>query len=123
MDGAVLTLGAAGFSTVYNLGSASSIAVQPDGNAWVLAEDGSIHRWDPASGWVPGFGGLARDIGVGDEGTEWIVGLDGQVHRFGPTGLENLHLDLPGEAKKIAVDANGNAWVAMEDGTIFRWTE
>ncbi len=123
LDGAVLALAPTGWGTVYNMGSVVSIAVQPDGNAWVVTEDGSIHRWDPASGWVPGFSGLARDIGVGDEGTEWIVGLDGQVHRFGPTGLENLHLDLPGEAMRVAVDAEGNAWVAMEDGTIFRWTK
>ena len=80
-----------------------------------------IFAYPGGAGWVPGFGGLARDIGVGADGTEWIVGLTGRVHRFGNAGLEDMHIDLPGEAKRIAVNANGNAWVVMDDGAIFSW--
>ena len=41
--------------------------------------------------------------------------------RFGDLGWEDLHQGLPGLAQRIAVDADGNTWVVMEDGAIFSW--
>ena len=50
-------------------------------------------------------------------------GHDESNRRFGDLGWEDMHLGLPGAAKRIAVGPNGNPWVAMVDGTIFRWDE
>ncbi|MBT4161812.1 MAG: DUF5011 domain-containing protein [Candidatus Latescibacteria bacterium] len=113
-----------GWETMPGMGSVAHITVQPDGNAWVVQGQGGIYRWDPASGWVTIYGSLAHDAAIGADGSRWIVNDTDRVVRFSDTvGWEGMHEGLPGLAKKIAVDANGNAWVAMVDGKVFRWVE
>jgi streptogramin lyase len=123
MDGAVaLWSETNGWETVPGMGDVAQIAVHPDGDAWIVQGGGGIYRWDPASGWVAIYGSLPHDVGLGADGSRWIVNDTDRVYRWSDTnGWEDSHLDLPGNAKSITVDADGNPWVTMQDGAIFRW--
>jgi len=123
MDGAVTTLGAAGFRTEPGLDSVVSITVGPTGNAWAVRDNGGIFQWLPASGWAPIYGALARDAGIGADNTRWIVGNTGRIVRWSDSaGWQDLHADLPGEAVSITVGPTGNAWVVFDNGAISQWT-
>ena len=74
-------------------GGALRIDVDPQGNAWVVNDAGSVFRWT-GSNWV-GMPGKARDIGIGPEGSVFIVGVgnNGTVHKW-----------------------NGSAWIQRDGG-------
>ena len=60
---------------------------------------------------------------MGTDGTVWITTPTGRVYKWTDSGWEDLHHDLPGDAKSIAVDPDGKAWIVMDDGAIFKWNE
>ena len=57
-------------------GGAVRIAVDPEGNPWVVNDVGKIYRRTSA-GWEE-LPGTARDIGIGGNGDVWIVGTEQQ---------------------------------------------
>src|SRR5688572_2349431 len=65
--------------------------------------------------------GVARDVGVGANGTVWVIGanaVQGGYAIYRRTG--NAWVNVPGGAERIAVDPQGNAWVANSTKTLFR---
>lgn len=110
---------------------AVKVAVEPNGTPWVLNAAHNIFRRrgvertnrrgnDWGTGPIPGGG---TDIAVGAEGTVYLIGddnagggnhslfrWDGSAFVYEP-GMTGVH---------VAVDSNGNPWVARADFTISR---
>jgi hypothetical protein len=101
-------------------GGATRIAVDPNGNPWVVNENHEIFRL--VHGAWQRLPGLANDIAIGADGTPWVIGVGtvpggNGVHRW--TG--NNWQDVEGGAVRIAVDGNGNPWVINIDGNIYKY--
>jgi Tectonin domain len=102
-------------------GGAERIAVDPQGNAWVVNNAQAIFRHD-GSKWVT-VTGAARDVGVGANGTVWIIGNVQEaggysIHRSTDKGAS--WTKIPGSAVRVSVDPQGNAWVVNSSNAIFR---
>jgi len=79
-------------------GAAARIAVGPDGNPWVVNNEGRIYRRQ-ANAWTE-LPGRARDIAVSSNGTAWVVGTDAV-----PGGSSVLYW-------------NGSSWVRIDGGAV-----
>lgn len=56
-------------------GAGHKIAVDSEGNAWVVTGRNSIFKWNPTTNrWVR-VSGQASDIGIGPDGTVYILGV------------------------------------------------
>jgi hypothetical protein len=104
-------------------GTASRVAVDPNGVAWVVNSGSEIYRYVAASNnWVK-VTGNATDIGIGADGSVWIVGANRaqggfDIYKWNGNGW-NL---VPGGAVRIAVDPKGNAWVVNNTNNVFRFS-
>jgi hypothetical protein len=101
-------------------GGALAIAVDPNGNPWVVNSLHQIFHWIGAS-WAQ-LPGAANDVGVGANGSVWIVGTNPVPGGFGiwhwtGTGWA----PVAGGAVRIAVDPRGNPWVVNSIHQIFAW--
>jgi hypothetical protein len=66
--------------------------------------------------------GKANDISIGANGSVWHIGTDARPGGFGIyRWLNNGWSNVQGGAVKVAVDPQGNAWVANDKQAIFRW--
>ncbi|MDP9199388.1 MAG: hypothetical protein M3O07_09275 [Pseudomonadota bacterium] len=104
-------------------GGAERIAVDPQGNAWVVNNTNTISRFD-GSQWVTVSGQTARDIGVGANGTVWAIGTVAEaggyaIHRSTDKGAS--WVKIPGSAVRVSVDPQGNGWVVNNTNNIFRF--
>ncbi len=108
------------------LGEARRITVDPNGNPWTAAEDGTISQWVPTKGISGGFEvipGRAHDLGCGADGSVWIVGFREAENGKGYNVYKRMGDEweqVVGAAVLIDVDANGNPWIADSDMTIYR---
>ncbi|MBT3353234.1 MAG: PASTA domain-containing protein [Nitrospinaceae bacterium] len=110
----------------YKGGEGVRIAVEPNGNAWLVTKSGNIYRYTGSS-WtrVQGAGGTSKalDIGIGAGGHVWYLGnadTNGgrRVYKWnGSTGWDYMN----GAGVRIAVEPNGNAWVVTSSGNIYRY--
>lgn len=102
-------------------GVAVRIAVEPDGNPWIVNGGNQIYKGNADGNWqqVPG---CAKDIAVGQDSTVWILGCKST----GTDGLEiyarsgsawNL---VSGAATKIAVAPDGTPWIINAQGQIYK---
>jgi hypothetical protein len=102
-------------------GAGMRIAVEPDGNPWIVNDSKAIYRWDGAKFVL--MPGTAYDIGIGANGVVWVIGtnpLSGgyDIFKWNGKGWANV----PGGAGvRIAVDPRGNAWVVNDKRAIYRW--
>jgi virginiamycin B lyase len=99
-------------------GSADRIAVDSDGNPWVVVSS-------------PADGVFACDIGVGDGGNAWIIGhpypnaegvncdpnINGGVYQR----VNGVWEQKDGGAVSISVGYGGKPWVVNSGGGIFRY--
>ncbi len=60
--------------------------------------------------------GAASAIGIGANGSVWVVGTDNNLYRR--TGNTWQQLVVPGKAKRVAVDPNGNPYILLENGAM-----
>ncbi len=103
-------------------GGAERIAVDPQGNAWVVNNSQNIFRHDGTK-WVM-LNGNARDVGVGANGTIWVIGNTAEaggyaIYRSTDQGAN--WTKIPGSALRVSVDPQGNAWVVNNSNSIFRF--
>src|SRR5207237_1366525 len=109
-----------GTSWVQIPGGAMRIAVDNQGQAWVINSVGLIYHWENG-GFVP-KPGLATDIGAGADGSVWIIGIDSQGGGYGIWQLSGQSwVRVPGGAVRIAVGANGDPWVINSGRGIYHW--
>lgn len=127
-------LDSSGWTTVP--GGGYRIGVDPQGAAWVVNAQGKVMHYDGSrwvsineavaimtgSKWIYVNGVVAKDIGVGANGKVWILGT-------GAHGGDNnilrrdgeLWVLIPGNATRIAVGPDGNAWIVSASGAVYRY--
>jgi hypothetical protein len=101
-------------------GRAVRIAVDPNGNAWVVDSYGAIYQWT-VDHWT-GIYGSASDIGIGANGSVWVVGTDSvpgghSIWKWNGSGWTNVS----GGAIRITVDPSGNPWIVASDNSIWHY--
>lgn len=100
-------------------GGAVDIAVAPNGQPWVVNNQGYIFR--RVNGAWQVMPGRARDIDIGRDGSVWIIGTNTVpggygIYRWNGSGWQ----PIDGGAVRIAVNPNGQPWVVNNQGYIFR---
>jgi len=104
-------------------GGAVRIAVDRQGNPWVVNNQNTIFR-RTNNRWVQ-LPGAARDIGIGADGSVWVIGTNTVAGGFGIfsyNSRQNSWSQVDGGAVRIAVDRQGNPWVVNSQNNIFRRT-
>ena len=122
----------------------SRVAVAPDGSPLLVSRrDHRLWFWDKAKKDWAATAASIQDVGAGADGTIWItlqgnqidrngslpswiseidrkkLGPDGEIWRKKPGGRWE---HIPGAARRVAVDAHGDAWVTNSAGNIYHWT-
>jgi len=89
------------------------VAVDPNGNAWVVNKSNVIFRYT-SQGFkqLPGRG---TDVGVGADGSVWIVGTDGAPYRWNGKNWQKH----TGGIAQIAVGPKGYPWAANDGKEIY----
>jgi hypothetical protein len=105
---------------------AQHIAVDHQGNPWIVTSTSDVWRLVGGTWYKVGTG--AVDIGIGGNGTVAVVGgnADGVGHHQVAIWNGSSFSPLPGlfqggQTLSVAVDPYGKPWV-VDHGTIFRWT-
>ena len=108
---------------------AARIAVDNKLRPWVVGTNGYVAYWDNndqgVKGWISPVNQnpvpLASDVAVGANGTVWMVGT--AANNYGIYRLTNNATWEPisSNARRIAVDPQGHAWVTWSDGTMSRY--
>ena len=101
-------------------GAAEKIAIDRNGNPWVINSRLEIYQRQGNS-WRQ-LPGEANEIAAGADGSMWIVGndqVDGGYGIYKWNGRDWSRINnISGE--KIAVDRSGNAWIVRSDGSIYQ---
>lgn len=95
-------------------GGAVRIAVDRDGNAWVVNSGGGIYRYDGRR--FVRLPGAAKDIGAGADGSVWVTTANGDIYKWD----ENNWKKQIGSGVTIAVGGRGEAWVVDSANRIHR---
>jgi thiol-disulfide isomerase/thioredoxin len=105
-------------------GTASRVAVDGEGAAWVVTADSLIYKYDMATKYWQLKPGTAKDVGIGGDGSVWIIGTNSvqggyDIYKWdwGTSSWKNI----PGGAVRIAVEPSGNAWIVNNSGSVFRY--
>lgn len=102
-------------------GSGVRIAVDGNGNPWLVKDNGDVFRSNSTGNWIYVGGQKATDISCRN-GKVFIIGKDSQtgghsIYQW--TGKDNW-VKWIGAAKRVAVDEEGNVWVVNSNGNIFK---
>jgi hypothetical protein len=105
-------------------GDGFRIAVDPQGNPWVLDGDGDVKYW--ANGAWSNKPGRGTDIAVGANGDVWMVGWYNDLLDTDrdPENRDIFHWmgsdweKIDGDAVRIAVAPDGTPWILNDDGRL-----
>jgi hypothetical protein len=98
-------------------GSATRLAVGPEGDPWAIAGDGSVRRFDGAN-WVD-VEGRVRDIAVGAGGTLYAATEEGILQVWNEATRAWTDVRGVADVAVIAVGPGDRPWVATRAGAIF----
>ena len=96
---------------------ADHIAVDPNGNPWLLDSDQHPWRWSP--GEFAQVGGGLLDIAISADGSIFGLALDNTVREWDGNWWQHVHPDF--KAIAIGADPSGNPWVVGLTGALYRW--
>jgi hypothetical protein len=108
-------------------GGGVRIAVDSDGQPWVVNSIGQIYQYRAGS-WVlqPGLGknlALGKDIGAGPNGSVWVIGTS-QLNDTGNCGIFKWNGSswdtVDGAAVQITVGSDGLPWMVNSSCQIYR---
>ena len=103
-------------------GGAVKVAVDHEGNGWVVTEVGAIVRIDRNTLRGTLMPGPVRDIGAGNDGSVWVIGTNKTPGGYGIYRWNGSSWDaVPGGAVAVAVDKGGNGWVVNDVGAIVKF--
>jgi hypothetical protein len=104
-------------------GAAVRIAVDPQGDPWVVNKSNLIFRRIGETWPWQQLPGTATDIGIGAEGSVYITSTTNVSETGGYSILKwtgSNWNEIPGAAVRIAVDPQGDPWVVNKSNLIFR---
>jgi hypothetical protein len=108
---------------------AKQVAVDPDGNPWIIGYRNRIFKTDVSRGswykWVP-VRGRAAQIAIGAEGSIFVLGLqtvkngkDHPIFYYDKSMFKWVR--HPGQGVKIAVSPKGYPWIVTAKRRVWRW--
>ena len=97
-------------------GATKSLSVDPKGNPWLIASNGTVWRRDGIA-WESLPGRRATSLSVGPEGTAYITSVDQELFWFDPR--ERVWKPATGRATQVAVGPGGMPWIIGEGGALF----
>jgi len=98
------------------------IDVDPQGNPWIVNDNGSIYR-RVGDHWEQLFG-TAKDIGIGANGSVWIIGTNTVSGGYGINRWDGKNWEgVDGGALQISVDRDGIPWVVDSLNHIYIYRE
>jgi len=100
------------------------LAIDPQGNPWVINTKNLIYKRDNNGGWkrVPG---RATDIGIGANGQVFVISVNKVRGGRGLWKWNNTARrwsKFSGGGIRVDVDAKGNPWVIDTQDILKRWT-
>lgn len=98
-------------------GSAVDIAINADGQAYVVAPNGVPWRWDKVEQRWRNMSGSFVRITAAEGNRPWAIDGDGVVYRYNGLWWENKDTDVV----DVAADTNGNVYIAKVNGDIKKW--
>lgn len=117
-DGLVLRWN--GSSFVQTNGNGTRVAVDPQGNAWVVNSKNDLFHSSPgangATTWTYIQEQKAIDVAVAPDGTPWVIAPDQRILSF----KNGVWTAVSGGGVKIAVNTDGYPWVVNAGGQIWR---
>ena len=97
-------------------GAAVRVAVDNDGEPWVVNSSGEIYRRQK-NAWTGLQNVKARDIEIDNKGIVWIADSDGNVRRRNADGSW-VTIGTNMDAKRIAVDVIGVPWIINNNNSL-----
>ncbi|MDD5387778.1 MAG: hypothetical protein PHD37_00415 [Gallionellaceae bacterium] len=97
---------------------ARELAVDGNGNIWVILADDGIARYNPRGGDWDSVPGQGRRIAVETDGRPWLLGADGAIRRLRGKDWETL----PGSARELAA-GSGGVFILDPQGQPWLWRE
>ncbi|WP_430470863.1 hypothetical protein [Thalassospira lucentensis] len=98
-------------------GTAVDISINSQGQAYVVAPDGTPWRWDALEQrWRKMSGDFVR-ISAAEGNRPWAVNAEGAVFRYNGLWWESKDTDVA----DVAADAQGNVYIAKVNGDIKKW--
>ena len=94
--------------------SAKRIAVDQQGNPWIVTAAGVLSQW--TTQWNDASL-KAMDVAVGANGAVWAIGTDSRINQL----VNGTWRAISGAGTRIAVDPSGNPWVVNAGKQIWRW--
>lgn len=102
-------------------GAAVRIAVDKDGNPWVVNDAGNIYQRQNGA-WNVINGVLARDIDIDHNNNVWIADNQGNVRRRNPDTTWTT-IGTNQDANRIAVDIAGVPWIIKRTNSVLLWRQ
>lgn len=98
-------------------GTAVDISINSQGQAYIVAPNGTPWRWDALEQrWRKMSGDFVR-ISAAEGNRPWAVNAEGVVFRYNGLWWENKDTDVA----DVAADAQGNVYIAKISGDIKKW--
>ena len=98
-------------------GTAVDVSINSQGQAYVVAPNGTPWRWDALEQhWRKMSGDFVR-ISAAEGNRPWAVNADGVLFRYNGLWWENKDTDVA----DVAADALGNVYIAKDSGEIKKW--
>ena len=98
-------------------GAAVDISINADGQAYVVAPDGTPWRWDKAEQRWRRMSGKFVRITAAEGNRPWAINAEGVVFRYNGLWWENKDTDVA----DVAADTNGNVYIAKTNGGTKQW--
>jgi len=103
-------------------GGAVRIDVDPNGNPWIVKDNGSIYK-RVGDSWEQLFG-TAKDIGIGANGSVWIIGTNTVSGGYGIYRWDGKNWEgVDGGALQISVDRDGIPWIVDSLNHVYIYRE
>ena len=98
-------------------GTAVDVSINSQGQAYVVAPNGTPWRWDALEQrWRKMSGNFVR-ISAAEGNRPWAINADGVVFRYNGLWWENKDTDVA----DVAADSLGNVYIAKASGEIKKW--
>ena len=98
-------------------GTAVDVSINSQGQAYVVAPNGTPWRWDALEQrWRKMSGNFVR-ISAAEGNRPWAVNTDGAVFRYNGLWWENKDTDVA----DVAADSLGNVYISKASGEIKKW--